>query len=146
MVDVIKILRESGYELLEHEAEDVSRWRGLRHNKDDLQLFLTFNVAEIEFLPEGGKKAVRIVCTGNKRLIAAYSAVKAPDRKLALKTPMRGLRTAKTGTVLAYDLAAGKVVTVPLRSWRVISFLTITEENAPLLDEVLRRTLRKKAG
>ena len=49
MSDIIKTLRESNSLLLKAEAEDIAKWSKLRHTKSDLELFLQFNIAEIEF-------------------------------------------------------------------------------------------------
>lgn len=46
-MDLIKLMRKSGNEMLETEARDLAQWSKLKHNKSDLELFLNFNIAEI---------------------------------------------------------------------------------------------------
>ena len=43
------LMRKSDKKLLLAEATDIERWKGLRHNKSGLEMFLLFNVAEIRF-------------------------------------------------------------------------------------------------
>lgn len=40
-------MRESNSELLKAQTNDISTWSKLKHNKEDLELFLQFNIAYI---------------------------------------------------------------------------------------------------
>jgi len=54
MSDIIDKLRESKNKLLEGEAENIMYWKKLRHNKEDFELFLNNNIAEVWFKTKNG--------------------------------------------------------------------------------------------
>ena len=48
MADILdKISKES--KILEAEVTALDSWRKLKHTKNDLELFLTYNIAQIQF-------------------------------------------------------------------------------------------------
>jgi len=55
MADIISKMRSSGITLLQTEAEDLAKWSKLSHTKEDLELFLNYNIAEMKFLASDGK-------------------------------------------------------------------------------------------
>lgn len=56
MSDIIEKLRESKNKLLEGEAENLAYWKKLRHNKEDFELFLNNNIAEVWFKTKNGNE------------------------------------------------------------------------------------------
>lgn len=55
MADIISKMRRSRIKLLQTEAEDLAKWSKLSHTKEDLELFLNYNIAEMKFLASDGK-------------------------------------------------------------------------------------------
>ena len=66
-------LKASGKEILETQGAGIEMWKGLKHNKHDLELFLQFNITELRFKPKDEHETKTIVCTSNTRLIAVFS-------------------------------------------------------------------------
>lgn len=139
-MDLIKQLRESDRVLLQSEAEDLQKWSKLRHNKSDFELFLSFNLAEVEFKDSDGNTQT-IVCTSNTPLIKTYSAVKEPDKKKAAKLKTVGIHSPKMDRVLTWDLRENKMKTILLKSWQILNFVSITKDNVLLLDTLIHRLL-----
>lgn len=52
--DFVEKLLNSGNKVLESAGKDLTKWSKLKHNKQDLELFLQFNLAHLRFLPKGG--------------------------------------------------------------------------------------------
>ena len=51
--DLVEKLLKSGNKVLESAGKDLGKWSKLKHNKQDLELFLQFNLAHLRFLPKG---------------------------------------------------------------------------------------------
>jgi len=141
-MDVIKRMRESGNKLLETEARDIQMWSKLRHNKEDLELFLNNNIAEIKFKTKDGKDT-SIICTSNTTLVSVMSTKKKADKKKSVKLKSSGIKTHDSTSVNTWDLIDNKMKTMSLMSWQIMNFITITPENILILDEVLTEILKK---
>lgn len=143
MNDLIEKIKAKGNKLLESELESAKKWSKLKHNKECLELFLTYNVTELMFKPKQSDEYKSIICTSNKRLINLYSAVKDKERKIALATPFNGIHTDDQLSIMTYDLVDGKIKTIPIRAWMIKNFITLDEKNVPVLDVVIKECLKK---
>lgn len=141
-MDIIKKLRESGNKLLQTEAEDMAKWSKLRHSKADLELFLAFNIAEIEFKGSDGE-AHSVVCTSSTPFINVFKALKAKDKAKFAKTASSGIKTNKMDSVMSWDLVDCKMKTISLKSWQIKNFISISKDNILVLDQVIRNILAK---
>lgn len=141
-MDIVKLLRTSGNKLLETEAEDIQTWQKLKHNKEDLELFLNHNVAEIKFLKSDGSES-KVFGTSNVALIKVFSAKKDKDKIKAKYLNSSGMRSKKSNSVEIWDLIENKQKTMILKSWQIENFITINEKNILILDQVLHDILKK---
>lgn len=97
-MDFISQMRSSGNKLLETEAQDLATWSKLRHNKQDLELFLNFNIAEITFKTKDGKDT-SVIGTANTALVKVFSAKKDEDKQKAASLKSSGMRTKDSNSV-----------------------------------------------
>ena len=141
-MDIVKLLRTSGNKLLETEAEDLAMWQKLKHNKEDLELFLNHNVAEIKFLKSDGSES-KVFGTSNVALIKVFSAKKDKAKIKAKYLNSSGMRSKKSNSVEIWDLIENKQKTMILKSWQIENFITISEKNILVLDQVLHDILKK---
>lgn len=141
-MNIIKKLRESDNELQKAEAKDIAKWQKLKHNKSDLELFLNFNIAQIDFITTDGKSS-SIVGTSNTTLIKIFSLKKDIDKKKIQYLKSDGMRTKDSTSVQIWDLVDNKPKTIILKSWQIMNFISITEENILLLDKLIRELLKK---
>lgn len=142
-MDFIQQMRASGNKLLETEAQDLATWSKLKHNKQDLELFLNFNIAEIEFKTKSDEKAT-VIGTANTSLVKVFSAKKDVDKQKAAKLKSSGMRTKDSTSVQIWDLVENKPKTIMLSVWSIKNFISISEKNILVLDEVLRDLLKKR--
>ena len=136
-------MRASGNKLLETEAQDLATWSKLKHNKQDLELFLNFNIAEIEFKTKSDEKAT-VIGTANTSLVKVFSEKKDVDKQKAAKLKSSGMRTKDSTSVQIWDLVENKPKTIMLSAWSIKNFISISEKNILVLDEVLRDLLKKR--
>ena len=54
--EFIDILKNSNNRILVSEASNLGKWSQLKHNKESLELFLNYNIAEIEFLSRKSRR------------------------------------------------------------------------------------------
>lgn len=141
-MDIISTMRNSGNKLLQTEAADISQWGKLKHNKECLETFLNYNIAELSFKTKDGKDT-NVVCTANTTLVKVLSLKRKSDKKKAIKLKSNGIHTKDSLSVNVWDLVENKMKTVSLKSWQIINFITIREENILILDEVLHDILKK---
>lgn len=69
--------------------------------------------------------------------------MKASDKKTALKSKNKGIRTNDPKSVLTFNLIENKYNTVMLDFWDIITFLTITPDNIEILDSVANDMLKR---
>lgn len=141
-MDIISTMRNSGNKLLQTEAADISQWDKLKHNKECLEAFLNYNIAEIAYKTKDGDDR-SVVCTANTTLIKIMSLKRKADKQKAMKLKSSGIHTKDSTSVNVWDLVEDKMKTMSLKSWQIINFLTIREENILLLDEILHDILKK---
>ena len=79
MANFLDKVKDTGNKLLEAELIGLSKWDKLRHTKEDLELFLNFNIAEILYLTNKGEQR-SIVCTSNTSLVNAFNTKKQADK------------------------------------------------------------------
>ena len=53
MLDLIEKMASSGNKVLEAASNDLAKWSNLKHNKQDLELFLQFNLVHLKFKAKG---------------------------------------------------------------------------------------------
>lgn len=141
MSDIIEKLRESKNKLLEGEAENLMYWKKLRHNKDDFELFLNNNIAEVWFKTKNGNED-QLICTSNTTLIKLFSTKKKEDKKKVAKLASKGIHTNEMDSVLTWDLRENKFKTIYLKTWAILNFVTITPQNIEVLDQVVEDLLK----
>lgn len=141
MSSVLEKMRSSNSELLKAESSDLAKWSKLRHNKADFELFLNFNIAEIEFKTADNRHA-KIICTSNTTLIKLYSLIKEDDVKKTAKLKSDGIKTKDPSSIDTWDLVENKRKTVKLTSWQIVNFISITPENILILDELIKKLLK----
>lgn len=141
-MDIIRLLRDSGNKLLETEANDIQMWQKLKHNKEDFELFLNHNIAEISFVKQDGSIS-EIICTSNVALAKVFSAKKGKDKLKARYLKSQGMRSKKANAVEVWDLVDNKQKTIILKQWQIENFITISEKNILVLDQLLHDILKK---
>lgn len=139
-MSIIEQMRESGAELLQAESKDIAAWSKLRHTKQDLELFLNFNIAEIEFKTMKGEDR-KIVCTSNMTLVKIMAEAKKQNKQKLAKIKSNGIRTKDARTVDTWDLVANKRKSISLSSWQIVNFISITPENILILDELAKKVI-----
>ena len=144
MLDLVEKMANSGNEVLKSAANDFSKWSKLKHNKQDLELFLQYNLVHMKFRPKNHVVMKEIVCTSNTRFIKLFSALKTSEKKNAKSTKFDGIKTKDLSSVLTYNLLEGKYNTIDLGMWEIISFITMSEDNVEILDKVANEMLRRK--
>ena len=144
MLDLVEKLANSGNKVLEAAANDFSKWSKLKHNKQDLELFLQYNLVHMKFKPKKHIVMKEIVCTSNTRFIALFSARKTSQKNDAKKIKFDGIQTKDQSSVLTYNLIEGKYNTIDLSMWEIISFITMSEDNVDILDAVTNEMLKRK--
>ena len=141
-MNIIEKMRQSGVKLLQTQSEDIAKWSKCRHTKEDLELLLNFNIAEIEFRKADGKFTT-ILCTSNMPLVKALTALKKDDQKRFLTERSTGIRTADKMSVDTWDLIDNKRKTMLLTAWQITNFISITSENSLVLIELLKNILKR---
>lgn len=76
MLDLVEKMASSGNKVLEAAANDFTKWSKLKHTKQDLELFLQYNLVHMKFRPKGNATYKEIVCTSNNRFIKVFSTLK----------------------------------------------------------------------
>ena len=143
MIDLVETLSKSDNKLLQAAANDMTKWSKLRHNKQDLELFLQFNLVHLRFFPRNSPNAKEIVCTSDTSFIKMFSELKSSMKKKMAKAKNNGIRTKDPNTVLTFNLLENKYNTVDLHDWQIINFLCITPENIELLDKMTNELLKR---
>lgn len=144
MIDLVEKMASSGNAVLEAAANDMSKWSKLKHNKQDLELFLQYNLVHMKFRPKGHAVMKEIVCTSNTRFIQVFSKLKESQKKAALKSKFDGIKTKDKDSVLTYNLIEDKYNTIDLSMWELVSFITMSEDNVELLDKVANEMLKRQ--
>ena len=144
MTDLVEKMAASGNKVLEAAANDLSKWSKLKHDKESLELFLQFNLVHLKFRPRGHATFKEIVCTSNNRFIKVFSSLKESQKKKAMNAKFDGIKTKDKTSVLTYNLLEGKYNTVDLSIWEIVSFITMSEDNVLLLDQVANEMLKRK--
>lgn len=143
-MDIIQQLAKSGNKLLEAAANDMSQWQQLKHNKQDLELFLQFNLVNLRFKPKNKHSMQEIVCTSNTRFIEVFSKLKKSEKQKALKLKNDGIRTKDPNSILTYNIITNKYNTIDLSMWEIVNFISMTEDNIEILDDVLNNIMKKQ--
>lgn len=141
-MDIISQMRNSNDRLLKSEADDLSRWSKLRHTKADLEFFLTYNIAEIKFRTKDNSET-RIICSSNDTLVNVIKELKLENKKKIIDVKPQGFKTKAQDSVLTWDLVDRKFKSINLSSWVILNFISIDKDNILILDEVIKKILKK---
>lgn len=142
MSDILKTLRESNNLLLKAEGADIAKWSKLRHTKSDFELFLQFNIAEVEFRTLDGKDD-SIICTSNIPLIKILGTKKQEDKKKLINMNNSGIASKDRRSVLTWDLVDNKYKTISLNAWQIQNFISIDPKNILILDELISKIIKQ---
>ena len=143
MKDLVEKMAASGNKILEAAANNISKWSQLKHTKQDLEVFLKYNLVHLRFREKNHATFKEIVCTSNTRFIEVFSALKESDKKKALRSRFDGIKTKDKSSVLTYNLIEGKYNTVDLNMWELLSFIEMSEDNIEILDKVANEMLKR---
>lgn len=141
MSNILKTLRESNNLLLKAEGADITKWSKLRHTKSDFELFLQFNIAEVEFRSLDGKDN-SIICTSNIPLIKILETKKQEDKKKLINIKNSGITSKDRQSVLTWDLVDNKYKTISLNAWQIQNFISIDPKNILILDELINKIIK----
>lgn len=75
-------------------------------------------------------------------MIKLFSTKKKEDKKKVAKLVSKGIHTREMDSVLTWDLKANKFKTIYLKTWAILNFVTITQENIVVLDQVVEDLLK----
>lgn len=142
MATFLDKVKNTGNKLLEAELEGLSKWEKLRHTKDDLELFLNFNIAEIIYLTKDGHQK-SIICTSNTPLINIFNTKKLADKQSFAKENSDGIKTKDRSSVDTWDLLENKRKTISLTSWQIVNFISISPDNILILDKIFNELVKK---
>ena len=145
MMDLIEQLAKSGNKLLEAAARDSEKWSKLKHNKQDLELFLQFNIAHLMFKPKGKTDMKEIMCTSNTCFIELFSKAKMSEKKKIIKAKKHnGIRTKDPKSVMTFNILENKYNTIYLDEWQLMNFINITPDNIEILDKMTNEILKRQ--
>ena len=139
--DIITRMRESSSKLLQTEAEDLAKWKELKHTKECLELFLQFNLVRVTYRKKSGVMDT-IVCTTNPAFIKIFSAKKPEDKKQFVHLPATPMRCDNKHAVALWDMMDNKLKTIPIDLWQIDNFIGITTDNVLILDEIAKKLLK----
>lgn len=137
MDSIVKILQKYDPD----KAEDLAKWNKLRHCKEDLELFLTFNIAEILYVNEKNK-VITTLCTSNTVLINVIKTKSKKGKKSVKLIESDGIHTRNMDSIDTWDIVHKHTITIPLKSWQIINFKTISISNILQLDELINKILK----
>ena len=143
-MDLIQKMLDSGNKTIVAAANDMSKWKELKHDKTGLETFLKYNIALIRFRKKNAATYKTVTCTSNTRFIEVFSKLKSSEKKEALKSKFDGIKTKDLGSTMTFDLMENKYCTIPLLIWNIVHFISITEDNIEILDGVVNEILKRK--
>lgn len=144
--DFIKILSESNNKLLVSNSETMTEWSKLKHNKEGLELFLNYNLAEVYFEDNEGTLKKVIACS-NTSLIKMFSlkressGYKSTVRKLAgMKS--KGIHNKEKTNVLTWNFLKNDYCRINItKTWYLGQWITLSENNVVILNETMKDIL-----
>ena len=147
MSDLFEQIREANSELHKAASKDLAKWSKLKHIKEDFELFLQFNIAEIEYRTLKGEDA-SVICTSNTALIKILDANTKEDKQKLVKFHGSAIKSKDPKSVLTWDLVNNRYTTIPLNSWQIRwqdgkpNLISISPENILILDELITKILK----
>lgn len=137
MPSIIEELQKYDNALLDSEAKGLELFKGLRHDKQSLDLFLKNAVAEI--LTTSKK---RLLCTSNEELVKKFSVIKTEGAPL-LKVMRAPFETSPKHSALTWDLLKNKYASIAGNGWQVLNFIAIDESNVKILHKAITDLLKR---
>ena len=140
--EFIDILKNSNNRILVSEASNLGKWSQLKHNKESLELFLNYNIAEIEFLSKKSRKLKRVLVCSNTNFIKAVNAKSDSDKKKIIKnipsSHSTGLKNNSSVLTTSWNIMKNDYCTIPLNRWKIVNWIEINESNAELINDIIR--------
>ena len=140
--EFIDILKNSKNKILVSEASNLGKWSQLKHNKESLELFLNYNIAEIEFRSKKTKDLKRVLVCSNTNFIKAVNAKSDSDKKKIIeslpKIHSTGLKNNSSILTTSWNIMKNDYCTIPLNSWKIVNWIEINESNAELINDIIR--------
>lgn len=140
--EFIDILKNSKNRVLVSEANSLGKWSQLKHNKESLELFLNYNIAEIEFFSKKTKNLKRVLVCSNTNFIKAINAKSDSDKKKIIeslpRTHSTGLKNNSSVLTTSWNIMKNDYCTIPLNKWKIVNWIEINESNAELINDVIR--------
>ena len=137
--DLMNKLMDSSNQVLKAQSHDAA-WIKLRHNRDDLEVFLRHNITHLKFKTADGKTDKTIVACSNPALVRLFQAKSGKPVANRISQRPRSTRS-KRDNVLTYDFATDNWCTIPMVDWTIYEFVTVKDENVPIINDILRRIL-----
>ena len=137
MESFIEFLKSRNNELLKNEGVGLELFKGLKHNKSSLDIFLKHAVAEI--LTTSKK---RLLCTSNEELVKKFSAIKTEGAPL-MKVMRAPFETSPKHNALTWDLLKNKYASIAGNGWQILNFIVIDESNVEILHEAITDLLKR---
>ena len=140
--EFIDILKNSNNRILVSEASNLGKWSQLKHNKESLELFLNYNIAEIEFLSKKSRKLKRVLVCSNTNFIKAVNAKSDSDKKKIIEnipsSHSTGLKNNSSVLTTSWNIMKNDYCTIPLNRWKIVNWIEINESNAELINDIIR--------
>lgn len=137
MESFIEFLKSNNNSLLKNEGAGIELFKGLKHDKNSLDIFLKHAVAEI--LTTSKK---RLLCTSNEELVKKFSAIKTEGAPL-LKVMRTPFETSPKHNALTWDLLKNKYASIAGNGWQILNFIVIDESNVEILHEAISDLLKR---
>ena len=135
MKDLIESLKSSRNVFLKVEGEAIEKWKNLPHNKEGLDLFLKFNIAEVFY----GNTS--FFCTSNLNLINRLNSF------FNLKQFDKNDFESRRNLVLTWNLVDDKVISFSMENnWKILKFIPINPSNIQLLNKILNNLLKQTSN
>lgn len=144
-MNFIHRLKATKHPMLVSEAQAIEKWKDLSHNKQGLELFLQFNIAELKFKPKSLLSFKNIICTSNTQFISVFSQRRESLKaKAAATVAFSGIYTKDSDSIMTFNLLTNRYNTVSLRAWEIVNFVSIVPDNVVILDSLVNDILGRK--
>lgn len=127
-MNILETIKSSKNVFLKNTADDIQKFKVLKHNSVDLQLFLLNSIAKIQI---AGRQ---FICTANKTLVEKITNSKNITK---FNKNVLNIFIIKK-LVIFFDLSTKKYITLNCKNdWEILDFVIIKPENIELLSKML---------
>ena len=131
MKNLIETLKSSKNIFLKAEGASIEKWKNLPHTKEGLELFLKFNIAEIQYGVD------KYFCTASVELIN-----RALDILGIKKTLTDESLSSKRNLVMCWDLDKDKIISFSMKNrWEILNLIEITPQNIEIINSAMKEVL-----